>query len=164
MTGWAEPRPEAIAWYWDSAYVATRGALLDVVARYPFTRVLELGCHCGPVWRRLRERFGPDFTYHGVDVNALAIAAGQRYAASDPHTFFTVRDIRDGLDFPDQSVDLVVSSSCLQHLTPEEVGPVLVEARRVATTAVIVQEDYGTGEHIDGRGWAHAYPEWVVRC
>lgn len=166
--GWAEPRPEATAWYWDSAYDPHREVLLDTVAQVAhtgFMSVLEVGSHCGPNRRRLRERFGPAFRYTGLDINALAVSDGEVHARDDAAATFLVGAAPAALaPFPDKGFDLVISSGCLMCVRPEELMWALAEMRRLAAIAVICQEPAGAGDWLDGQGWAHRYPAWVVTC
>ena len=171
--GWAEHRPEAIGWYWASADASHRDALLTVVERFaPFDSVLDLGCHCGPLRRRLRERFGSAFRYVGVDVNASALEAGRRFAADDPNAFFFRLDITT--EWPElacvpdilKTFDVVLSSGCLTCVEPSALDDTLETMQRIAKRACIVQEPYAAGPEstwVDGTGWAHPYPSWVVK-
>lgn len=164
--GWADPRPEATAWYWDSAYDAHRTVLLDTIGRAgSFASVLEIGSHCGPNLRRMRERFGPDFCYLGVDCNALAVSDGEIKFAADWNAGFQVGTVPDDLDrFANGSYDVVLSSACLTCVQPTDLQRTLSTMRRIARVAVVCQELRGHGEWVDGTGWAHTYPEWVVTC
>lgn len=152
--------------YWDSAYRADRERLLAGVARFwPFASVLDIGCNSGPVRRRLRERFGPGFAYVGVDVNEEALDQARRHAADDEQAVFQRLDVRCDLGtLPDASLDVVVSTSVLEQFDPETTAGILAHLRRIARLGVVVLETYGHEEAVSGRGWAHAYPEWVVTC
>lgn len=165
--GWADSRPEATAWYWDSAYDPHRDVLLatvDTVAPR-FGSVLEVGSHCGPNLRRLRERFGPYFRYVGLDVNVRAVIDGTAKAVGDERAEFQVGEApQDLTTFPSASVDLVISSGALMCLAAGALTLTLDEMRRIARLAVICQEPQGHGEWLDGKGWAHEYPPWVVTC
>ncbi len=164
---WADPRPEATAWYWDSAYEPHRDVLLSTLETVApmFDSVLEIGCHCGPNLRRLRERFGPDFNYLGVDINALAVADAEVKFRDDTHTAFEVASVPlDLASFMATSFDLVFSSACLMCVTPAMFPIALYEMRRLARVAVVCHEPQGAGQWMDGQGWAHRYPPWVVTC
>lgn len=166
-TGWATFRPEATAWYWESAFEPHREVLLAVVARYaPFRSILEVGCHCGPVHRRLRERFGHEFSYLGLDVNAAVIDTARAFALPEPQSHFAVADIATADLDTCQAHDLVISSGCLMCLPPGDLAPVLAQIKRIARTAFIAQEPTtpGCSTWLDGQGWAHPYPSWVVTC
>ena len=163
---WSDPRPEATAWYWDSAYDPHREGLLAAVAPFgPFGSVLEIGSHCGPVLRRLRERFGSDFTYLGLDCNALAVSDGEIKFRDDQRASFQLGTVPDDLArFKTGSFDLVISSGCLVCVAPALFPVALYELKRIAFRTVVCQEPQGTSDWLDGQGWAHAYPEWAVTC
>lgn len=74
-------------------------------------RLLGLNWGCGPDWADLP----------GGWVNSDIVDYGQ------PH----VGDIRDGLRFDDEVFGSIVANHSLQALTHDEVGPALVELRRV---------------------------------
>lgn len=161
---WADHRPEAIQWYWDSASEPWRAPVLDALQRFaPFESVLDLGCHCGPVRKVMRARFGTNWAYVGVDINAGALDAARQYAWDDPKATFLPGDIASALDaFGDEAFDVAVSCSTLMCISPSAIEPVLAHVRRLVRRAVVLQEDQGTGEWIDGRGWAHTYPDWAI--
>lgn len=162
--GWCAPE----GWvdeYWDSAYRPDRDALLDgIAALRPFVRVLDIGCNSGPIRRRMRERFGADWDYVGIDFNEAALGRAREHARDDGRATFHTVDLRTGvLPFEDGAFDVAVSTSVLQCLSPEQLVPILAEIQRVASALVVV-EDYGNGEVCTARGWAHNYPPWVIRC
>lgn len=164
---WADPRPEATAWYWDSAYDSHRDVLLATIATVAprFASLLEVGSHCGPNRRRLREAFGSTFRYVGLDVNVGAVIDGMAKIGDDELSEFQVAEAPQALrTFPDGSYDIVLSSACLMCMTPSTFPETLSEMRRIARVVVVCQEPQGQGEWLDGRGWAHTYPPWVVTC
>lgn len=158
--------------YWESADRPDRERLLDGVARFwPFASVLEIGCNSGPVRKRLRERFGQDWDYVGVDYDGPALsqarwhASGQNAAPQDTRAVFRMLDIRTGLaDLADGSVDVAVSTSVLSCLQKADMEAALAHLRRIASLGVVVVEAYGRGQEVSGEGWAHKYPAWVVTC
>ena len=151
--------------YWLSAYREDRDHLLaGVAAGGPFTRVLDIGCNSGPLRRRLREAFGADFFYTGVDYNEEALARARAHAASDARATFLLVDLRLALPFETDAFDLAVSTSVLQVIAPDVLRVTLDELHRVAGGRLVVVEDYGDGHTHTQRGWEHNYPEWVTRC
>lgn len=129
---------------------------------WPFQRVLDVGCNSGPIRRRMRERFGADFEYVGIDFNETALSLARAHAATDARATFIVADLRKPLPFADGEFDIAVSTSVLQCLSPTDLVVALGELRRVAKCLVVI-EDYGDGEESSTRGWAHNYPPWVIR-
>ena len=160
---WAEPRPEATVWYWNSAYDPHRDRMLEALAKFaPFESILDVGCHVGPMRRRLRESFGPSFQYAGIDINAMAVAHARQFAENDRHAVFSVADIRQMDEWPNVAFDLVITTGSLMCIDPVDLPGVLHTLRRLTRRAVICQEYVGTGNWLDGKGWAHAFPDWVT--
>ena len=84
--------------------------------------VLDLGCGAGML--ALLKRKGVALT--GVDLSDECVAAARRNGYDE-----TVRSTLDGLPFPDQSFDYVVSLDVLGHIGAEEKDAMLAEIKRV---------------------------------
>jgi SAM-dependent methyltransferase len=87
-------------------------------------RSLELGCGYG----RLSPTFASLSRHHtGIDINAEALAAARD---AYPDLDFRLSSGRE-LAFPDDTFDLVVTWTVLQHVRPERIDRVLSEITRV---------------------------------
>jgi SAM-dependent methyltransferase len=75
--------------------------------------VLDFGCGCGRVLQELASRVGPAVSLHGCDVDPQAIDWTARHYR-DLH--LTRTDFNPPLPYPDQTFDLVYSSSVFTHL------------------------------------------------
>ena len=93
-------------------------------------RVLDLGCGTGTL-SVLVKRSHPDAEVVGLDVDpqVLAIATGKAAAAGLAITF--ERGSAFQLSYPDRSVDRVLSSLMLHHLSHEQKERTLGEAHRI---------------------------------
>jgi ubiquinone/menaquinone biosynthesis C-methylase UbiE len=151
---WAN-HPAAVAAYRGSESEPHRGWALEAVQSLapPTAVVLEVGCHCGPLLRRLG-RAG--YLAHGLDINAGAVAA----AIADG-LFASVGAVPGTLDrYGDQEVDVVVTSYCLAYIAPKDLPEVLAEMVRIARRGVVIVEPMagaGVAERTTEQG---SYTEW----
>lgn len=161
---WTAIRHDGGAWtrhYWESASAPYRQELLDAVApSAPFERVLEVGCNSGPNYRRFREAFG-DFTYVGLDVNAIALAAAiewiRREQVPGKASFQWGSILTDTRTLPDRAFDLVFSSACLAHIAPADISTALAEMLRLSDRIVAIQEPAETKHEGQFHQWAHDF-------
>jgi ubiquinone/menaquinone biosynthesis C-methylase UbiE len=103
----------------------------DVAAAAPTGgAVLDAGCGSGRLAVEIaRQR--PDLHVHGVDLERGMVDVATRRAEQEKvadRVEFTVADLAD-LSFPDDSVDLIVSTASLHHWT--DVGAVIASLDRV---------------------------------
>jgi SAM-dependent methyltransferase len=98
------------------------GVLLDRC-----TRILDFGCGCGRVIRRLR-RLPAEL--HGCDANPLAVGWCDRHL---PFARFRVNALEAPLDYADESFDLVYALSVFTHLPQRLQSFWMTELRRVLT-------------------------------
>lgn len=101
---------------WDNAeQLSTNIASLETVVRWPqfpkLGRVLELGCGAGNVSIELAKR---GFDVHGVDISPTAIEwARQNSLQAETACTFSVGNVLDLIEFPDESFDIVLDGHCL---------------------------------------------------
>jgi ubiquinone/menaquinone biosynthesis C-methylase UbiE len=91
----------------------------DVAAAAPAgSAVLDAGCGTGRLAIEIARR-GPDLRVHGIDLESGMVEVATRRAEQEnvaDRVEFTVADLAD-LPLPDSSVDLIVSTASLHHLT-----------------------------------------------
>lgn len=127
---------------WLGGERALRSALREF--RQPGTplRVLDLGTGNGSVPASIRAwaaRGGADWFFVGVDRHPqIAALAGRRRRADAGLT--VVRADGVGLPFADRSFDVAVATLTLHHFDDRQAVLVLEEMRRVARSAVIVND------------------------
>jgi ubiquinone/menaquinone biosynthesis C-methylase UbiE len=161
---WTAPRVEPgwLTHYLASAEAAYRRPLVAALRTLvPFTAILEIGCHCGPVLKCLRQAFG-GFPYTGLDVNASALSYGQHVAQRDGYDTDTAWHLGSVLDpvamnWPDQTFDLVLSASVLAHVSPADLPAALAAMARVAERAVVLHEPTDERHDQQFHQWAHDY-------
>lgn len=144
--------PERLTAYLDTVDRPDRQAVLDALATIPdVTTVVELGCHCGPLLRRLVDA---GYAASGVDANYAAVKVAQFNGLIA--VVGTVPDVFARLDGP---VDVIVTSYCLAYLAPEELDRTLRASLQIARRGLVFAEpmvDGRTVELAEDRG----YVEW----
>lgn len=142
--------------YAASSFGPTRMRLaraLQAVA--PFESVLDLGCNCGVLVPWLASA-SPHAKVTGVDVNREALTEADRCW---PHHTWVHGSIVDWLPEQTEAWDVIVSSSCLEHVAPTEIGAVLHEMARLASKAIVLQE-VTTDGGAELRTASIGIPEW----
>lgn len=168
---WANPRgAKTASWvdtYRNSLAHRHRDAIVSVVQGLgaDVTSVLEVGSHCGPNLVRLA-RACPQLTQlSGVDVNAEAVAAGQRWMATlglgDRVELAHGRIPEVTHALPAQCVDVVVSCYALAYIAPGDLDAVLYEMGRLATRAIVLAEPMPGGPAARTVIWQTEYHEWA---
>lgn len=116
--------------------------------------VLEAGCHCGVVLRRLEALRNVQVA--GVDVNPQAVDLARRAGL-----LATVGVLPGCLsEFEDGCVDVLVSSYCLAYLSPYDLVVALCHGLRIATRGLVIVEPMaGAGLGAMARDDASP-PEW----
>jgi ubiquinone/menaquinone biosynthesis C-methylase UbiE len=146
---------------WDLPY---RRILVEHVAPFEPSSVLELGCNAGPNLRLLAEQF-PDARVSGIDVNPPAIREARRSLAALPNVTVTEEDLRSELArLDDATVDCVVSCFALAYIDPDEIESVLGHACRVTRKGLILMEPHPEpGQQAEPSGWQHDYSALLNR-
>ncbi len=165
---WARPRTETaetwIANYQRSLGIRHRVAISQIIGRLGATSVLEIGAHCGPNLLRLALDH-PGLTHlHGFDVNAAAVAAGNRWAVSEQvadRVQLAVGAFPAAVEsLPSASVDVVLSCYVLAYTAPEDIDAALYEVGRIARRAIVIAEPMTGGDSIATR-MSNGYQEWT---
>lgn len=170
-------RPRETAWitnYQRSLQARHRTQIVETIRGLGDVKtVLEVGCHCGPNLVRLAREFPAIELLSGVDVNADAIHAGQRWASElglGSRIELAVGRIPDATDhLPSGCADVVLSCYALAYIAPADVDAVLFEMGRLAKRAIVLAEPMaetgsGTRALTGYHEWAHNYRDasrWI---
>lgn len=92
--------------------------------------VLDLGCALGFVVKKLRSQ---NISAFGVDVSDWCM----EHIPQEMRPYIRKLDFTQGLLWPDQYLDMIVSFSVLEHIDPEKIDFVISEIKRVARRGVI---------------------------
>lgn len=95
----------------------------------------------------------------GTDLES-ARARAQRYGARWPVRFETFDG--QGIPLPDSSVDLVVSKSVLEHVPPQQVGPLLDELKRVLKPGAAMVHVIDLRDHLFVDGDDAVTGDWLT--
>jgi ubiquinone/menaquinone biosynthesis C-methylase UbiE len=108
----------------------TRGALIDAAALRPGMRALDLGCGTGSTSVLLAQRH-PDVELIGVDPDPKALARARAKAERAGVRIRFERGFGDAIPCADASIDRVVSSLMVHHLTQDEKRRTFADVARV---------------------------------
>jgi ubiquinone/menaquinone biosynthesis C-methylase UbiE len=104
--------------------------ILDGVEVGPFSRVLDLACGTGAMSRRLRARF-PDALLTGSDLSFAQLRAARELQMRAREAMPLVQCTAAVLPFAADTFDAVHASWFLEHVSRNDVVPIVREARRV---------------------------------
>ncbi len=103
--------------------------LFDHFALLPESRILELGCGPGLLWRENRDRIQPGWEFTLTDFSPGMVAEARRNLGGIlPAADFQVVDAQE-IPFPAASFDLVIANHMLYHVPERQRA--LAECRRV---------------------------------
>ena len=106
-------------------------------------RVLDVGCGTGYLLRCLGRQYPDAERLAGIDAAASMILAAQK-SADDARLSF-LAGVAEELPYPDESFDLVVSTTSFDHWSDQQKG--LAECRRVVTAGghLVLVDQFRTG-------------------
>ena len=109
--------------------IAERTASLALSTAQSPGRVLDVGCGTGYLLRCLGRQYPDAERLAGIDAAASMILVAQK-SADDARLSF-LAGVAEELPYPDESFDLVVSTTSFDHWSDQQKG--LAECRRVVT-------------------------------
>jgi predicted O-methyltransferase YrrM len=163
-----------IANYQNSLKGRQRTAIVEIVKGLSgVTSVLEVGCHCGPNLIRLAQELPGIEQLTGVEINADAVKAGQRWVEHEglqDRVSIVEGRVPDKTDIlPSECVDVVLSCYALAYIAPTDLDAVLYDVGRLAKRAVILAEPMPgstprAASLTDYQEWVHDYQaasKWI---
>jgi ubiquinone/menaquinone biosynthesis C-methylase UbiE len=117
-------RPIHWAWFYDTFVWLTslgqerflRRMTLDLAQLRPGEKVLDVGCGTGSLTIGAEERVGPTGEAHGIDAAVEMIGAARAKAEKAVASVDFRVGLAECLPFPDDAVDVVLSSLMVHHL------------------------------------------------
>lgn len=157
---WQQPHGSTwVAHYAESIHDQNRRWMLEALKCVaPFTTAIDLGCHCGVLMPHLLEA-SPDARVVGIDISVEALREARTRYPMHTWVLASVADWLPVLADIGSHADIVVSSSCLEHIAPREIDQTLSALVRVATHAIVLQEVTVTPTLGEGKSPA-GVPEW----
>ncbi len=134
---------ETMTWLLNFDKIVTNGMGGTLAERPDFsgiTAVLDLGCGPGG-WVLEVARAHPDIEVTGIDISRSMIRFAQAQAVSRGYgnARFMVMDVKQPLEFPDASFDLVNERTLLGVMAPGEWPQVLAECKRILRPGGIIR-------------------------
>ncbi|MBL8096659.1 MAG: methyltransferase domain-containing protein [Anaerolineales bacterium] len=137
----APPRGRTIAWanHYDlvtrilslGRVGALREQTMQRAGPQPGERVLDVGCGTGRLTHLARRRVGEAGVVYGIDASPKMIAVARAKAAQEGLAVDFRVGLIEALDFPDQSLDVVLSNVMFHHLPDDLQEQGLAEIFRV---------------------------------
>jgi len=112
-----------------------------------FDSVLEVGCGAGKNLDKIHKEFGVNV--QGTDINADAVKETIR------HLIWAKVGMVESIDYPDKSVDLLLTDACLIYVPLEKIQIAVNEMLRVARKYLVLCEWSGE-DKFDGH-WIYDY-------
>jgi ubiquinone/menaquinone biosynthesis C-methylase UbiE len=112
------------------SYMAMLYQMLETIAPAPGASILEVGCGCGALIRRVALRLGPDYALTGVDLNPFMLREAAALAEQDglAGRLRFQQGNAEQLPFPDASFDHAYTVTVLEECDADKA---LRELRRV---------------------------------
>lgn len=127
--------------YWHSRNRSHRAFLLEKIAAFSPTSILEIGCNCGPNLYLIAKRL-PNAEIRGIDINPRAIQKGNELFAQEgiSNVRLSVGKADELGQFQDKSFDVVFTSSLLMYIGPDKIKQLIKEMVRITRQALILME------------------------
>ena len=110
---------------------AFRDRLVRLARLEPGQSVLDIGCGTGTLAMAAKRRAGPFGSVHGIDASPEMIARARKKARKAGVDVTFTNGVVEGLPFPDEHFDTVLSTLMLHHLPRAAREPCVREIRRV---------------------------------
>jgi len=110
---------------------AFRDRLVQLARLEPGQSVLDIGCGTGSLAIAAKRRAGPFGSVHGIDASPEMIARARKKAGKAGVDVTFTNGVVEGLPFPDEHFDAVLSTLMLHHLPRTAREQCVREVRRV---------------------------------
>lgn len=138
---WGKGIDDWIKGYWSSMDHPHRQLLIETISKYNPSRILEIGCNCGPNLCLLAKKF-PDATIIGIDINPMAVKKSNEWIAQEGILNAKLLEGKaDELEkFQDKSFDVVFTDAVLIYIGPDKIKDVIKDIIRITQRVLILVE------------------------
>ena len=127
--------------YWDGRDSAARRSIAETIAGLEGNSLLEIGCHAGPNLYACakRKKFS---RIAGTELSAPVMAFAREHLLPEIGPLEIVEAPAHALPFADASFDIVLTSTVLVCIGPDEILPSLSDILRVCRRWIVLAEPY----------------------
>ena len=127
--------------YLNSRTHPHRALLVETIAQFSPSTILEIGSHCGPNLYLLAKLL-PHAKLVGTDINKEAVQMGRKLFAKEAmkNVTFLHKKADDLRSFADKSFDVVFTDAVLIYIGPDKITSIAKEMLRVARKALVLLE------------------------
>lgn len=133
---WANRKIDWKTSYFDTWNHPHRQMIIDVLKRFSFGSILEIGCASGPNLYRISKTF-PSVKVGGVDISKDAIETAKLLLP--PDSILQV-DTAENLFFGDGSCDVILTDAALIYVGPLRINKAISEMKRVGRKHIVLVE------------------------
>ena len=116
-----------------------RSLLLERISSHaPFSRLLEIGCGCGPNLYLLAKQY-PEAELIGIDINPTAVEKGNEFFQKQGlNNVHLITGKSQNLSrFKEKYFDIVLTDAVLIYVTPQDIKSVIQEMMRVGNILIL---------------------------
>lgn len=165
---WRERKIDWVKSYADTWNHPKRQFLVQVLSRFKWLSLVEVGCASGPNLIKIAHTF-PRAEVGGVDINPEAIETAERlFREGGKNAWFKVGS-GDDIMMSDKSTDLVLTDMMLIYVGPLKIKKYLLEMKRIARNYLVIHELYSNKWYerlwlfLTSGYWSYDYPKLLEK-
>lgn len=141
--------------YWESSSHPHRDQIVGALSGVEWNSLLEIGCNCGPNINRIRQEYGKDKMYVGIDPNKDAINYGRNMM---PDVAFIEGGV-ENIDINGMKFDIVLLDAVLMYVKASDIKDVAYKIGEMANKMIIICDWYDKNKYgiIKDGHWARDY-------
>lgn len=143
---------------WVQDYVASvahphRARIIELLKRFEWSYLLEVGCCTGPNLALIREHF-PDKALFGIEPNEDAVKTAKEVL---PTNITVTEGTYNKIPYAENYFDVVLADATLMYASPDEIGHVMDELARVAAKAIVIVDRFTEKDSTESHVWSRNY-------
>lgn len=139
---WKKKKTQSSDGYFGAINHSHRSFLVESIEKkYPYLRVLEIGCNIGSNLLLLARKH-PEVSFYGLDINKEAIDKGREILSKEGvnNIYLSVGRLDTIFKHENNSFDIVISDAVLLYVVPKRIKKVIKEMVRITNKAIIINE------------------------